>query len=145
MQQVVVSLYGSLGFVNGVYILMDPRIICAAIALGRSLRGCGTSSDIWVTASGVPIVKEPFKTPVKKATPLPQPVLLAQSDQTKEVEAWLFGIAATTIIVTMPPTMTTNSPNCCRYGRKLLKNTVIAMQIHVINTRTTKICHGWIT
>lgn len=96
-----------------------------------------------VTASGVPIVKAPFNTPVKKATPFPQPVLLDQSDQTKELEACVFGMAAITIIVIIPPTMTTNSPNCCRYGRYELKKIVIAMQIQVINTSATKICHDW--
>ena len=35
-----------------------------------SLAGFGNSSDIWVTASGVPIVKAPFSTPVKKVTPV---------------------------------------------------------------------------
>jgi hypothetical protein len=56
-------------------VLIDPRIIWAAIALGRSFLGCGTSSAMCVTASGVPIVKAPFKTPAKKAKPLGQPVL----------------------------------------------------------------------
>jgi hypothetical protein len=63
-------------------ILIDPRMICAAMALGRSLLGCGTSSAMCVTASGVPIVKAPFRTPAKNATPLPQPVPLFHSDQT---------------------------------------------------------------
>jgi hypothetical protein len=112
-----VSIYFLIRLVKEFSVLIDPRIICAAIALGRSFRGSGTSSDICVTASGVPIVKAPFKTPVKNAIPLPQPVLLAQSDQTNELEEWLRGIAEITITVTMPPTMTTNSPNCCSCGR----------------------------
>jgi hypothetical protein len=121
---------------------IDPRMIWAAMAFGRSFLGFGTSSDICVTASGVPIVKAPFRTPAKKANPLGQPVLFAQSDQTKAFEACVFGIAAMTIMVVRPPTSTTNSPNCCRYGRYLLKNIVAAIQIQVIKRSVTKICQG---
>jgi hypothetical protein len=67
-------------------IQIDPRMICAAIALGRSFLGLGTSSAICVTASGVPIVKAPFRTPAKKANPLGHPVLFAQSDHTNEFD-----------------------------------------------------------
>ena len=60
----------------GDHLLRVPKIICAATARGISLAGFGNSSDIWVTASGVPIVKAPFNTPVKKVTPLLQPAAL---------------------------------------------------------------------
>jgi hypothetical protein len=117
-------------------------MIWAAIAFGRSFLGLGTSSARWVTASGVPIVNAPLRTPAKKANPLGHPVLFAQSDHTNELDAWVFGMAAMTIMVASPPTSTTNSPNCCRYGRYLLKNIVAAMQIQVIRRRVTKICQA---
>lgn len=123
-------------------IQIDPRPIWAAIAFGRSFLGLGTSSDKCVTASGVPIVNAPFKTPDKKANPPVDPVLFWKSDQTNELEACFLGMAAMTISVTSPPTRTTNSPNCCRYGRYLLKNIVVAMHIQVINRSATKICHA---
>jgi len=124
---------------------IDPRIIWAAIALGRSFRGCGTSSAMCVTASGVPIVNAPFNTPAKKAKPLGQPVLFCQSVQTNEFAECVFGIAANTIRVARPPTSTTNRPNCCRCGRYLLKNIVAAIQIQVMSSRATNTCHGcWV-
>ena len=48
--------------------------------------------------------------PIRKATPLPQPVWLLKSFQTNSELACCFGIAVTTIIVTIPPTITRKRP-----------------------------------
>ena len=113
-------------------ILIVPRIICAAIALGKSLFGLGSSSAIWVIASGVPIAKAPFKTPAKNATPSDHPVEFCQSVHTKLLEACCEGIAATTTIVTRPPTSTRKSPRSCRYGMMRLPKMTTATQNHKI-------------
>lgn len=94
------------------HLLRNPSPICAKMALGKSRLGFGNSSAMWVTASGVPIVKAPFNTPVKNATPPDQPVLLLKSVQTKWVDECWAGMAASTMIVTMPPTRTTKRPKC---------------------------------
>ena len=129
------------------------------MARGRSFLGFGNSSAMCVTPSGVPMVKAPLSTPVRNATPLPQPVVLFQSDHTKELLACCLGIAAITMIVTIPPTITwrrsknlcaesvaaiftTNNPNFCRAGKNLLRNTVAAMQSHVIPINEIKIWIG---
>lgn len=93
-------------------VLSVPNMICAATARGMSLAGFGSSSDMWVTASGVPMVKAPLSTPVKNVTPLLQPTALfwLKSPHTAELLACTFGIAATTMMVTIPPTMTRNNP-----------------------------------
>ena len=115
------------------------------MALGRSRLGLGSSSARWVTASGVPMVKAPLRTPVRKATPPDQPVLLAKSLKTNLLEACFDGMAARVIMVTIPPMVTTKRPNCCRYGRKRLKKMVTAMQIQVMAIRPTKRFHCWMT
>lgn len=51
--------------------------------------------------------------PVRKATPLLQPVWLLKSLQTKAELACCFGIAVTTIIVMMPPPITRKRPVRC--------------------------------
>ncbi len=84
------------------------------MARGRSFLGFGNSSAMCVTPSGVPMVKAPLSTPVRNATPLPQPVVLFQSDHTKELLACCFGITAITMIVTIPPAITWKpSKNLC--------------------------------
>ena len=85
-------------------------MICAATPFGKSVLGFGNSSAMCVMASGVPIVNAPLRTPVRKATPLLHPVWFDQSFHTKELLAWVFGIAATTMIVTKPPIMTNTRP-----------------------------------
>ena len=80
---------------------------------GTSRRGFGRSSAKCVVASGVPIVKAPFNTPIKNATPSDQPVTFANSLHTKEFVACCVGIAATTMTVISPPTHTMKRPKRC--------------------------------
>lgn len=102
-------------------------------------------------ASGVPMVNAPFKTPVRKATPFPQPVALSQSLHTKALLACCLGIAATTMIVMMPPTMTKNNPMCCIIGSKRLPKMQKAQLTQTTQTKATYVCHasimksGWKT
>ena len=119
-----------------------PRMIWAAIARGRSRLGFGSSSAICVTASGVPIVKAPFRTPVKNATPPDQPVEFSKSVQTKEVLACWEGIAAITTMVTKPPTTTMKSPKLCSAGKRRFPKMVTAIVSQQTKMRATKMCHG---
>lgn len=50
--------------------------------------------------------------------------------QTKCDEAWVLGIAAKTMIVTTPPTMTKNMPTCWVYGRRRLAKMMMIVLIH---------------
>lgn len=87
-------------------------------------------------------MKAPFKTPVRKAMPPFQPVPFEKSVQTKELLECFLGIAARTMIVTTPPTVTMKRPNCCKCGRNLLRKIVTAIQIQVMQTRPTKTFQG---
>jgi hypothetical protein len=91
--------------------------------------------------SGVPTVKAPFNTPVKKATPLPHPVPFCQSFQTKELLACFFGMEATTIIVIRPPPITRNKPKSCSLGIRRLKKIQKVEQKRVRRTNATYVCH----
>ena len=104
-----------------------------------SLAGLGNSSDIWVTASGVPIVKAPFSTPVKNVTPLLQPAALfwVKSPHTAELVACTFGMAATTMMVMIPPTITRNNPTWFKTGNKRFPNTTSAQQDQVMRMKAT--------
>jgi hypothetical protein len=76
-------------------LLNAPKPICAAMALGRSFRGWGSSSAMCVTESGVPMVNAPLRMPVRNATPSDHPVAFCQSVKTKEAEAWVLAVAST--------------------------------------------------
>lgn len=113
-----------------------PSPIWRPMALGRSFFGCGSSSAMCVIASGVPIVKAPLRTPSRNATPSCHPVMLfsVKDPQTNWLLACCFGMAAMTMMVTIPPTMTKNMPAVCVWGMTRLTNTTIVTQNHVIRT-----------
>lgn len=92
---------------------------------------------MWVTASGVPMVKAPFKTPVRNATPPLHPVWLFHALQTKSLVAWWLGIAATTMIVTSPPTTIKTNPMLCSVGRRRLPKMQVKHANQVMQTNAT--------
>ena len=91
------------------------------------------------------MVKAPFKTPVRKATPPLQPVSFWKSVHTKLDLACDEGIAARTMIVTIPPIVTMKRPKCCRYGKMPLKKMVTETHSIVINSNPTKMFQDWMT
>lgn len=92
-----------------------------------------------------PMAKAPFRTPVRNATPLLQPVRLLKSAQTNELVAYSLGIDATTMTVTRPPTTIRKSPTCWRYGMVLLQKITNAVTSHIMQTNATYECHASIT
>ena len=114
-------------------------MIWAATARGMSRDGLGSSSDIWVTASGVPIVNAPLRTPVRKVTPSGQPAALFawKSPHTALLLACCFGMAATTMMVTKPPTIIRNNPAWFKRGSRRFPNTTTAQHIQVTRMKAT--------
>ena len=83
------------------------------------------------------MVKAPFKTPVRNATPPLQPVWFSKSLQTNAFVARFFGITAHTMMVVRPPPRIKNRPRCCSFGMSLLPRMTNAVHSQVMIKKAT--------